>query len=66
MDAVDLAVIETMNRYGGSFVRRLADAFRHADAENFAKLKAAFPEYWASYLAIAREPAPPQSTEPAQ
>ena len=47
--------VGAMRRYGGSFVKALADAFTAADAENFAKLRAAFPDYWEKYRAIAAE-----------
>lgn len=48
-------VIEAMHKYGGSFVKSLAQAFDHADAANFAKLKQAFPEYWKQYEAMAEK-----------
>lgn len=38
-----------MERYGGSFVKALAEAARHADSRNLAKLKEAWPEYWHEY-----------------
>lgn len=44
---------EAMIRFGGSFVRALGQAFRVADAANTARLKAAFPEYWAKYRDLA-------------
>ena len=54
----DYAVMEMMRRYGGSFVQRLADAFRAADLQNQRRLKAAFPEYWATYKAMAEKESP--------
>lgn len=54
LDDHDYAVVEAMTLYGGSFVVALARAFSSADAENFAKLKAAFPEYWEKYREVAR------------
>lgn len=53
MSDSDLTVIETMEKYGGSFVVALAQAARRADANNLAKLKAAFPEYWQQYTEMA-------------
>ena len=38
-----------MAQFGGSFVKSLALAMRHADRGNFIKLKNAFPEYWEEY-----------------
>lgn len=49
----DEQVIHAMETHGGSFVRALARAARAADVDNFAKLKAAFPELWADYAATA-------------
>lgn len=45
----DLNVIEAMEKYGGSFVRALASAARHADPENLQKIKDTWPDYWAKY-----------------
>jgi hypothetical protein len=53
MTPEDRDVIDEMNNYGGSFVRALARAFEYADADNFARLKAAFPDYWARYAEMA-------------
>ena len=49
MNDEELFVIEAMEKYGGSFVKSLAQCFRHADQNNFYKLKSAFPEYWDEY-----------------
>jgi len=51
----DVEVVTAMRQYGGSFVRCLSLAFMAADPENFAKLRAAFPEYWQNYTTIATE-----------
>lgn len=40
---------KAMTAYGGSFVKALAEAIAHADADNYRKLKSAFPEYWERY-----------------
>lgn len=42
-------VVESMEKYGGSFVKALAECFWHADPINFAKLKDAFINYWIEY-----------------
>lgn len=53
MNAVtDYDVTEAMVRYGGGFVSGLGKLFRQADEDNKARLKAAFPEYFAEYLAV--------------
>ena len=46
-------VVIAMSVYGGSFVRGLAMLFRLADPVNQARLKLAFPDYWAEYTALA-------------
>lgn len=45
----DLAILQAMNTYGGSFAKAIAAAARAADSVNYAKLKAAFPELWVRY-----------------
>lgn len=49
----DFATVNAMIQFGGSFVRALAQACRLADTENLARIKAAFPEYWAKYEELA-------------
>ena len=49
MTAEDRQTIQNMARYGGEFVKCLANAALHADNINLEKLKAAFPEYWVEY-----------------
>lgn len=46
-------VIEAMEIYGGSFVKSLAKSFKHADPNNFNKLKHTFSEYWDEYAEMA-------------
>ncbi len=43
-------VMESVERYGGSFVKALGLALMRADHENVLKIKKAFPEYWEQYL----------------
>lgn len=45
----DSAMLTAMKNSGGSFVKCLAAAMLNADAENYAKLVMAFPEYVADY-----------------
>jgi hypothetical protein len=49
----DYEITDAMVLYGGRFVAGLGRLFRTADAINQAKLKAAFPEYFAEYAALA-------------
>ncbi len=56
-DPEDFKVVQAMTKYGGSFVKALAEAFHHADHHadhhNVIKLKYAFPEYWEQYKKMA-------------
>ncbi len=51
----EMAVIEAMETYGGSFVKALAECFRRADPINFGKLKNTFSEYWSRYETMAEK-----------
>lgn len=50
----DDQILDAMTRYGGSFVRTLADLYRRGDPENQAKLRATFADYWDDYTDTAR------------
>ncbi len=52
-DEEDFKVVEAMEKYGGGFVKSLAQCFFHADMNNFAKLKETFSEYWEQYRQMA-------------
>ena len=47
-----ILMVENMRRYGGNFVRRLADAMIAADPVNFKILCDSFPEYVKQYSRI--------------
>lgn len=49
----DHEIVAAMIANGGSFVQALGECFRRADGPNFAKLRAAFPEYWTRYGHVA-------------
>lgn len=53
--ARDYWTIEAMSKYGGSFVKALAEAARHADRQNLVKIKATWIEYWTEYEKTGRE-----------
>ena len=40
---------EAMMKLGGSFVKLLGEAARHADMENLARIKTTWPRYWEKY-----------------
>ena len=44
-----LILVSNMRRYGGSFVKALSQAILRSDAENYERLKDAFPELWETY-----------------
>lgn len=54
----DLKTIDAMKRYGGSFVKALAEAALHADPDNLKRIKTAFPEYWERFTEMANWVAP--------
>ncbi len=49
----DFAVATAMERFGGGFAKALAVAVLRADSDNLARLRAAFPELWTEYGALA-------------
>lgn len=55
MSDQDLKVIEAMEKYGGSFVKALAEAAKRADAFNLEKIKTTFSEYWQQYTEMAKD-----------
>ena len=50
----DSMTIEAMLHCGGGFVRALARAAQLADADNLARIKAAWPEYWSQYTEMSQ------------
>ena len=50
----DDLVLQAMEVYGGNFVKALAFAWRRADADNTARLRAAFSDVWDRYTEFAR------------
>ena len=54
-DARDYWTIEAMEKYGGSFVKALAETARCADPQNLVRIKTAWPEYWTEYEKTGRE-----------
>lgn len=55
MNDHEIEVIETMQKYGGGFVKALAQCFLLADGNNFYKLRETFPEYWKQYEEMAKK-----------
>jgi hypothetical protein len=55
MDDQDLLTVEAMTRYGGSFVKALAELANRADSINLQKIKETWPEYWKEYEKMAEK-----------
>ena len=53
--ARDYWTIEAMSKYGGSFVKALAEMARHADRQNLEKIKTTWVEYWTEYEKTGRK-----------
>jgi hypothetical protein len=49
MTEEEFEIVEKMAKYGGSFVKALAECFHRADPINFFKLKFTFHDYWEEY-----------------
>lgn len=49
----DMKVIECMQKYGGGFMKALAEAFLKADPINRWKIKGAFDDEWEEYRTMA-------------
>ena len=49
MNEEEFEIVEKMEKYGGSFVKALAECFYRADRHNIDRLKLAFPDYWEEY-----------------
>ena len=60
----DLKTIQAMRRYGGGFVVALSEAALAADANNLARIKKAWPEYWAKYTRMSQISTPGDADAP--
>ena len=49
MNDRDNWTVDAMEKYGGGFVKALAQCARQADSNNLLRIKQAWPEYWAQY-----------------
>jgi hypothetical protein len=54
-DVEKFEMIRAMERFGGSFIRALAECFNYADFENTNRLLRAFPEYVKQYTEMAKK-----------
>ena len=53
MNEEDYKIVEAMEKYGGSFVKALANTARHADHFNLGKIRQTWSEYWNTYREMA-------------
>lgn len=49
MTIKDIWTLRAMTKYGGGFVKKLAEAAHQADAVNFEKIRATWPDYFEKY-----------------
>jgi hypothetical protein len=49
MSDQDFETLQAMTKFGGGFVKALAQAAHHADSNNLERIKQAWPEYWKQY-----------------
>lgn len=55
MNDEEFKVIEAMERFGGSFVKELAELYQFADPDNRRKIRETWSEYWKKYREMAKE-----------
>ena len=53
MNEEDMKIVETMEKYGGSFVKHLAQLCYRADPTNLELIKKTWSHYWAQYKEMA-------------
>jgi len=46
---MNMEIANNMEKYGGSFVKAIAECIRRADPTNLMRLREAFPEYFNEY-----------------
>ena len=54
MTEEEMQIVEAMEKCGGSFVKALANAYRHGDHFNRGKIRATWSEYWETYKEMAK------------
>ena len=51
----DEEIISAMEKYGGSFVQKLAELYHRADHINQAKIKVTWANYWEDYRELIKK-----------
>lgn len=54
MNESDFWTLKAMSKYGGGFVKALAQAAHQADPNNLQRIKNAWPEYWKEYSEMSK------------
>jgi hypothetical protein len=54
MSRDDFLITEAMIMHGGSFLKKLAEAYRVADPDNQARIRCTWAGYWVAYAARAQ------------
>lgn len=52
-DVTEAEILDAMDRFGGSFIRAMAQCFRQADVHNQTVLRSAFLHYFREYAELA-------------
>lgn len=52
MNDRDSWTLDAMDKYGGGFVKKLADLARHADPDNLKAIKKTWANYWKTYTLL--------------
>lgn len=52
IDEKDWWTLKAMSKFGGSFVKKLADLAHSADPANYAKIRSTWGLYWDQYVII--------------
>lgn len=55
MDPTQDQILMAMQRYGGRFIKTLAELYYRADPVNQARIRAAFADEWTEYANYARQ-----------
>lgn len=54
-DITEEDIVDAMKKYGGGFIKSLADTYCKADSNNKIRIKNAFVDYWEQYKQIATD-----------
>lgn len=55
MEEKDIWTCDAMEKWGGSFVKKLGELARRADSSNLQKIKETWKEYWLEYEKLGKQ-----------